>query len=108
MSGKKCGHPIRFILNNSSATVANVYLAMYPKPLLAKAIEQAPTILRHAWEMLNRITPEQLVGEGRVYGGGLLKLEPGELANVDASEIAVLIPDFKQILTGEQLDFFGG
>ena len=48
------------------------------------------------------------LGERRVYGGGLRKFEPGELANVDASEIAVLIPDFKQILSGEQLDLFGG
>ncbi len=107
-SNTKSGRPFRFILNNSSATVANVYLAMYPKPQLAKAVEQDATILRHAWEMLNRITPEQLMGEGRVYGGGLRKLEPGELANVDASEIAELIPDFKQILSGEQLALFGG
>lgn len=107
-SNTKSGRPFRFILNNSSATVANVYLAMYPKPQLAKAIEQDATILRHAWEMLNRITPEQLMGEGRVYGGGLHKLEPGELANVDASEIADLIPDFQPILSGQQLALFGG
>ena len=48
------------------------------------------------------------LGEGRVYGGGLRKLEPGELANVDASEIAALIPEFKQVLSGEQLVLFGG
>lgn len=106
-SNTKSGRPFRFILNNSTATVANVYLAMYPKPQLAKAIEQDATILRHAWEMLNRITPEQLIGEGRVYGGGLRKLEPGELANVDASEIAALIPEFRRVLYGEQLALFG-
>ena len=106
-SNTKSGRPFRFILNNSSATVANVYLTMYPKPQLAKAIEQDASILRQAWEMLNRITPEQLMGEGRVYGGGLRKLEPGELANVDASEIAALIPEFKQVLSGEQLALFG-
>ncbi|WP_076791278.1 N-6 DNA methylase [Chlorobium sp. KB01] len=107
-SNTKSGRPFRFILNNSSATVANVYLAMYPKPLLAKAIEQDATLLRKIWEMLNRITPEQLMGEGRVYGGGLRKLEPGELANVDAAEIAALIPDFKSIVSGQQLALFGG
>lgn len=106
-SNTKSGRPFRFILNNSSATVANVYLAMYPKPLLAKAIEHDATLLRKIWEMLNRITPEQLLGEGRVYGGGLRKLEPGELANVDAAEIAALIPDFKPILSGQQLALFG-
>jgi adenine-specific DNA-methyltransferase len=107
-SNTKSGRPFRFILNNSSATVANVYLAMYPKLRLAKAIEQDATILRHAWEMLNRITPEQLMGEGRVYGGGLRKLEPGELANVDAAEIAELIPDFQQMMFGHQFALFGG
>ena len=35
---------------------------------------------------------EQLLGEGRVYGGGLYKLEPKELANVPATEVAELLP----------------
>ncbi len=41
------------------------------------------------------MAPEQLLSEGRVYGGGLHKLEPRELANVDATAIAELIPDFQ-------------
>jgi hypothetical protein len=43
------------------------------------------------WEVLNRITPDQILGEGRVYGGGLHKLEPKELANVPVPEIADLL-----------------
>ena len=88
----KSGRPFRFILNRSQATVANVYLAMYPTPVLANALNRDPGLIRRAWEALNRITPEQLLGEGRVYGGGLHKLEPKELANVPVAELADLMP----------------
>lgn len=90
----KTERPFRFILNQSRATVANVYLAMYPTPVLASALAKDPALIRPVWEALNRITPEQLLGEGRVYGGGLHKLEPKELANVPVPEIASLLPDF--------------
>lgn len=100
------GRPFRFILNQSSATVANVYLALYPKPALEKALTANPLLLRSLWEILNQISPEQLLGEGRVYGGGLYKLEPNELANVDTTKILELIPDFIVIPEAEQLTLF--
>lgn len=89
----KTARPFRFILNRSQATVANVYLAMYPTPILARALAADPGLIGPVWKALNRITPEQLLGEGRVYGGGLHKLEPKELANVPVPEIAALLPD---------------
>ncbi|MQW40783.1 SAM-dependent DNA methyltransferase [Sinorhizobium meliloti] len=89
----KTERPFRFILNHSQATVANVYLAMYPTPVFARALADKPGLIRPVWEALNRVTPEQLLGEGRVYGGGLHKLEPKELANVPVPEIATLLPD---------------
>ena len=87
----KSGRPFRFLLNQSKATVANVYLAMYPTPVLARALERNPGLIRRVWEALNGITPERLLGEGRVYGGGLHKLEPKELANVPVPELADLM-----------------
>lgn len=91
----KSGRPFRFILNHSRATVANVYLAMYPTSILTGAIARDPDLIRRIWQVLNAITPDQLLGEGRVYGGGLHKLEPKELANVPTLEIAGLLPDAK-------------
>ncbi|MBU6400147.1 MAG: Eco57I restriction-modification methylase domain-containing protein [Verrucomicrobia bacterium] len=103
----KSGRPFRFILNNSKATVANVYLAMYPKPNLAQAIHRDGSLLRKVWTALNQITPEQLLGEGRVYGGGLHKLEPNELASVDASAISDLLPGVVARATRTQMSLFG-
>lgn len=102
----KSGRPFRFILNNSRATVANVYLAMYPTPLLLRYMACDPGLIRRVWQALNTITPEQLFDEGRVYGGGLHKLEPKELANVDASAIAGLLPDYERGVELTQLDMF--
>ena len=89
----KSGRPFRFILNHSRATVANVYLAMYPTAVLTRAMARDPGLIRRVWQVLNAITPGQLLGEGRVYGGGLHKLEPRELGNVPVPEIAALLPD---------------
>jgi hypothetical protein len=103
----KNGRPFRFILNKSKATVANVYLAMYPTPLLKRAIDSDSKLIHQIWEVLNQIAPEQLLGEGRVYGGGLYKLEPKELSNVEATTIAELIPGFKLNPKSRQLSLFG-
>jgi len=105
-SNGKRGRPFRFIRNHSRATVANVYLAMYPTRILERELERNPTLIDRIWHILNAIPPEELIGEGRVYGGGLHKLEPKELANVDALAIAELIPDFRKRAAGRQLDLF--
>jgi len=103
----KGGRPFRFILNRSRATVANVYLAMYPTRILERALGRDPTLIDRVWQVLNAITPEQLIGEGRVYGGGLHKLEPKELANVGALAVANLVPDFQHAPSGIQIGLFG-
>lgn len=85
------GKPFRFLLNHSQATATNVYLMLYPKPSLTKRIASKPDAMRQLWIALNEIHPETLLGNGRVYGGGLHKLEPRELANVPADALANLI-----------------
>jgi adenine-specific DNA-methyltransferase len=106
-SGTKRGRPFRFILNESNAIIANVYLGMYPVPSLARAMKKDKTLLRRVWAVLNSIGTDQLLSEGRVYGGGMFKLEPKELANVDATAIAALIPDLQINDKTEQLKMFG-
>lgn len=83
------GRPFRFLLNNSKATATNVFLMLYPHPILARQLEEDPTRLRRIWKALNAIDRETLLGNGRVYGGGMHKLEPKELANVPADDLAM-------------------
>lgn len=102
----KSGRPFRFILNRSQATAANVYLMLYPKPALASMIANSPDLLEAIWRGLNSLPAEALVGEGRVYGGGLRKMEPKELGNVDASFVLRLLQPQQAEIFGPQLPLF--
>ena len=98
--------PFRFILNNSQATAANVYLMLYPKRPLDTAMGQDAVLKRRVWKGLNNIRPQIMLDEGRVYGGGLYKLEPKELGNIPATAIAELLPDSAQPHREKQPDLF--
>lgn len=102
----RTGRPFRFILNHSRATVPNVYLAMYPTVKLTRVLDGDGINIRHIWSALNRIIPNELIGEGRVYGGGLHKLEPRELGNVDAAFIVKLLPELKIPTKATQIGLF--
>jgi hypothetical protein len=96
--------PFRFILNHSNARAANVYLLLYPKPPLKGMIDERPALLRTIWQNLNKIPVEVLIGEGRVYGGGLHKMEPRELANAPADGVLHSLPKLLEF----QFDLFTG
>jgi len=102
----RSGRPFRFILNSSRATVANVYLALYPTPLLAREAARDPELMRKVWRALNELPPSTLLGEGRVYGGGLHKLEPRELSNVPAAFLQALLPHSSIPKKTKQLGLF--
>ena len=104
-SDKKLGKPFRFILNHSMATAANVYLMLYPKGPLDRAIRQSPALTRQVWGFLNDIGQKEILNEGRVYGGGLHKLEPKELGRVPATALADLLPSPADSF-GRQLSLF--
>lgn len=98
--------PFRFILNHSKATAANVYLMLYPKPVLAMMLSDDPELHQAVWQALSSITAAMLIGEGRTYGGGLHKLEPKELAGVPADAVLKVLPDRRQFRVQRQLELF--
>jgi len=94
------GNPFRFFWNKSQATAANVYLLLYPKGELKRTLAANPNLYPTIFSHLQALTGEHLIKEGRVYGGGLHKMEPKELANLPADAIAQLLqrqPPAKQM-----------
>lgn len=79
--------PLRFILNDSDATATNSYLMLYPKGPLTEVLTVSPELRVGVWEALKRIGRSPEVKDGRTYGGGLVKLEPKELAQVTAEPL---------------------
>lgn len=105
-SDKKNGRPFRFILNNSKATAANVYLMLYPQGAIKRALQERPELKRQVWDLLNKICPQEMLREGRVYGGGLHKLEPKELGNVAAGAITELLSESERPRREKQGELF--
>jgi predicted RNA methylase len=83
--------PFRFIWNRSTATAHNVYLMLYPRSPLLHALREHPELHSQIFEALKRIAPAHLISEGRVYGGGLHKVEPSELAQIPARPVLDVI-----------------
>lgn len=79
--------PFRFIWNRSGATATNLYLLLYPKAELAQALAQKPALYEAMFRELQAIDTETFLREGRVYGGGLYKMEPAELGRLPATRI---------------------
>lgn len=75
MGRRRGGRPIRFIRNRSDATATNVYHLLYPRQRASVAA------LERLFDRM-RETEQGLEAAGRTYGGGLVKIEPKELAAV--------------------------
>ncbi len=104
-NGNGDSRPFRFILNRSKAIAANVYLMLYPKAWIKKELQENPETTAKVWQILQSIPVESLIGEGRVYGGGLHKMEPKELLNAPAKDLASLFPD-RMKSGGKQMALF--
>lgn len=93
-SNKEGSSPFRFISNKSKAIVSNSYLILYPKPKLEEMIRANSSLYDPILYALNSITSKSMTDEGRVYGGGMQKLEPKELLKVAATELALITTAF--------------
>jgi adenine-specific DNA-methyltransferase len=94
------GNPFRFFWNKSQAVAANVYLMLYPKAEMKAALDTRLELYPIIFSHLQSLTGERLIKEGRVYGGGLHKMEPKELASLPADAFARIIqkpPRVKQM-----------
>lgn len=89
--GRNEKRPFRFILNKSNAIATNSYLMLYPNAALNKILKNRPELITDIWDILSKITSEDLISEGRTYGGGLEKLEPSELGKVSIPDLADLL-----------------
>ncbi len=98
--------PFRFIWNRSRAIGTNLYLMLYPKNGLAGMLRDHGDRTAHVFALLRQITGHELRGEGRVYGGGLNKIEPSELARISAAPFVACWPELESAVQ-RQGELFG-
>lgn len=98
--------PFRFIWNRSQAIGTNLYLMLYPQNELAMMLCRHADRAGDVFMLLGQVTGHELRGEGRVYGGGLNKIEPNELARISA---AALVRQWPELMTAvqRQVKLFG-
>jgi adenine-specific DNA-methyltransferase len=87
--------PFRFIWNRSQAIGTNLYLMLYPRNELAVMLRQHAARAADVFALLGQVSGHELRGEGRVYGGGLNKIEPSELARISAAPFVQRWPELK-------------
>ena len=83
--------PVRFLMNDSEAIATNMYLMVTPKGILKNAIDSGVLSYGLVFQELQAITAKELIDGGRGYGGGLRKVEPKELAAMNASRFLDLL-----------------
>jgi hypothetical protein len=86
--GRSRDKPFRFIWNRSKATAANVYLLLYPEDFIATQLNEKAAEVFNA---LQAIGSQHFFSEGRVYGGGLYKMEPAELMRLPAEDVGQIL-----------------
>ena len=84
---KKDLPPLYFILNQSDAVALNTYLLLYPKPWLVEVIKSNEMLCKKLLCALNDSAKRIIAQQTRVYSGGLQKLEPNELKNLQIAEL---------------------
>lgn len=81
--------PFRVILNKSNAIATNGYLCVYPNETLKATIACTPGLGEKVRDALATTISRWYRTHGRVYGGGLHKLEPKELKSMPMADSLV-------------------
>jgi adenine-specific DNA-methyltransferase len=76
---------------------------LYPKRCLQEAFNNHQHLAAKVFAALQRVTSDQFIAEGRVYGGGLHKIEPKELAQVPALDVLHSVDGYVHIVRQEKL-----
>lgn len=98
--GSNDKQPFRFIWNRSKAIGTNLYLMLYPVKCLQAMLARHPERAEEVHALLGKITGRELRGEGRVYGGGLNKIEPSELGRISTLSFTERWPELRaELLT---------
>jgi hypothetical protein len=97
--------PFRFIWNRSQAIGTNLYLMLYPKNGLARMLLEHLDRAADVFALLGQVTGYELRGEGRVYGGGLNKIEPSELARISAAAFVESWPELTSTIQRQAVLF---
>ena len=99
--------PFKIILNQSRAITTNVYLMLYPRHPLDQILGRQSD-QRAVLACLKRIINTDWKANGRVYGGGLYKIEPTELGNLPANVLLDALPEMAATRSEQtQLEFVG-
>jgi hypothetical protein len=81
--------PFRLFWNKSKAISTNVYLLLYPIGELSEMLNRNPELHMVLFKTLKEII--EMIGNGRVYGGGLHKAEPKELGTLSAKKVVEIM-----------------
>jgi len=79
--------PFRFLWNQSAALASNLYLLLFPKGPLQAALRADSQLFSALFQALRKIDTDAFIREGRVYSGGLYKMEPKELGRLTAEPV---------------------
>ena len=73
-------------IHGNTPPFCSPYLLLYPKENLQKFLSEKQAY-REVWDALRNISISDMEVEGRIYGGGLKKIEPKELAKVKCNNL---------------------
>src|SRR5437660_1294258 len=78
-------------------------LMLHPDKALADTLRQHPERGSDVLGLLGQVTGQELRGEGRVYGGGLHKIEPSELGRVSAAGLVQRWPELAKSVQRQKM-----